>query len=259
MPLLIPAMLTSPFEQAYPTMRLSPHVGYRSLMEQPVLMLVALTGTGKSTSLAALQQVASGAYQSAIPSRRELADLIVLPMAQSLLGEKSTSTLDRVQRFAYTRYFAEQITGSFAAVYASLYLQSESALPIISEGIRGANEIDFVLEHCPNWRVVELWLDPLTRLKRLSNRDDAFDQAALHSDISFLPIGLQKSARIALEAGEISPKALAIIKAEAENYGFAPYAKRHSRYHLIHVDRLSPQETAEQVLLILKAMTHAQN
>ncbi len=101
---------------------------------------------------------------------------------------------------------------------------------------------------------MELALHPLTRLRRLSGRHDDFDQAGETLDLSFLPGGLRAEARALLEAGEISRKALAIMRAEAANYGVYAFdgGAAFSQYHRIEVDDGTPEQVAEAVLAILQ-------
>ena len=58
----------------YPLLRLDDHPGYHSLAQHQIVMLVALTGSGKTTTLSALRQMLDGAGMDVIPSRREVAD-----------------------------------------------------------------------------------------------------------------------------------------------------------------------------------------
>ena len=107
------------------------------------------------------------------------------------------------RRFSYTRSFAERVPGGMAAVFSWLYLADSFTDLIFSEGIRGENEIRYALTRFPAWQIVELTLDPLTRLRRLSERRDRFDRALGDADLSFLPCDLRDEAQAMLEAGEI--------------------------------------------------------
>lgn len=251
--------LDIPLAEKYPTASLLPRAGFRPLGDQALLMLVALTGTGKSTTLELLRRRLSGRNTAAIPSRREVADWIAIPTAQTFADEPLIPLPDRRLRFAYTREFAAHVTGGMAAAFSWLYLADEFDGLLLSEGIRGENEIQYALRHFPRWRIVELSLNPLTRLRRLSGRRDDFDRAGGRADISFLPSGLQREARALYNAGEITGEALAIVQAESVNYGFDPFAdgRRYANYHLIDVDGLSPAEVAEAALGIMEACTDA--
>lgn len=247
--------LDIPLAEKYPTASLSPRAGFRPLGDQALLMLVALTGTGKSTTLKRLRPRLGGA--NVIPSRREVADWIAIPTAQTLAGEPLIPLPDRRLRFAYTRNFAEHVPGGMAAGFSWIHLADEFDGHLLSEGIRGENEIRYALSHFPRWQIVELSLNPLTRLRRLSGRRDDFDRAGGRADISFLPSGLQREARALFKVGEITVEALAIVQAESVNYGFDPFAdgSGYANYHHIDVDGMSPAEVAETVLGIMDACT----
>ena len=247
--------LDLPLAEKYPLASLLPREGMRPLAAQPLLMLVALTGTGKSTTLDLLRARYGDMATGAIPSRRELADWIAIPMAQALAGESFEPVHDRARRFTYTRRFAERAPGGMAQAFSWLHLEEDFDGILLSDGIRGANEIGFALRNFPRWRIVELALRPLARLRRLSGRRDAFDRAAGSFDLSFLPRELQAEAKTLVETGEISAKALAIVKAEAGNYGFEPFAdgREYANYHRLAVDDRSPGEVAEAVIRIIEA------
>ena len=245
--------LDLPLAERYPLVSLAGGDGFLPLGEKALLMLVALTGTGKSTTLDLLRARVDGAGMSHIPSRRELADWIAIPMAQALADDAIKPIKDRRQRFAYTRRFAEQVPGGMAAVFSWLAIGAGYNGPLLSEGIRGENEIRYALVNFPRWRIVELTLHPLTRLRRLSGRRDAFDQTGGRADVSFLPSRWQSEARAQVNSGEITGEALAIVQAEAANYGFDAFAdgRNSANYHRVAVDDLSPEEVAAAVLDIM--------
>ena len=251
--------LDIPLAEKYPLASLFSRAGFRPLGDQTLLMLVALTGTGKSTTLKLLRQRLSGCSTAAIPSRREIADWIAIPTAQTLAGEPIVPAPDRKLRFAYTRKFAEHAPGGMAAAFSWLYLADEFDGLLLSEGIRGESEIRYALRHFPRWRIIELSLNPLTRLRRLSGRREAFDRADGTTDLSFLPRALRAEAARLSKDGEISAQALAIVRAEAVNYGFDPFTdgRGYANYHHIDVDGLSPAQVAEAVLGTMEASTEA--
>ena len=260
LPRIAPERLQT-FALRYPHIRLEPGAHTRSAASWPVLMLVALTGTGKSTTLDALSTLRTAGqitYADVFPTRREIADLIAIPTAQVLQGAPVEPIYDRVERFHWTRTFASAVPGGLAAAFAWLHLNGDPKVPTISEGIRGKNEIAFALEHCPGWVIVELAVEPVVRLIRLTQRNDSFDHANATSDLTFLPVGLHQQVAKALEAGAISPEALAIVRAEAKNYGLHPAGVSHPRYVCLHNDDQSPRSVALQIAdLLHKAVCHA--
>lgn len=246
----------------YSKVSLTPTSQHKSLKDCQLIMLVALTGTGKTTTLNALTKIAGDTIEqgmSIIPTRREIADWISIPTAQTLLNEPIQHVSDRVQRFHYTRTFAEHVDGGMATAFSWVNVNNDFDGLIISEGIRGANEITHALGNFPNWHIIELALHPITRLKRLSNRSEAFDKADGAGDVMFLPDALQKEARELVATGEITPKALTITQAESESYGLYPFAdgNKYDNYHRVDVDDKTPEQVAQEVHSIMKGITHA--
>ena len=227
----------------YPHVSLSPRKGFQPLDTRDLTMLVGLTGCGKSTTLARL-----GAGGE-VPSRREVADWIAIPYAQAWAGEALQPVPDRVRRFEHTRRFAELVPGGMAAAFSWLYLRDMGETPPLTEGLRGDSELRHALRHFPRWRIIELALPPLTRLRRLSSRQDNFDQAQGDDDLAFLPAELQDEARGLLQAGEIKRRALAIMRAEARNYGVYAFAEgaRYANYQRLDVAGMSPGAVAAAV------------
>jgi len=217
-----------------------------SLAETPIIMLVALTGTGKTTTLKRLSEKMTIVH-NLIPSRRDLADMVIIPTAQVIAEHDVHPVIDRVQRFEYTRLFANYVTGGYAEAYQWFNLSVQPTETVICEGIRGHHEIVYVLEHTPKWHIIELSANPLTRLFRLSNRADAFDKTDAGTTLDFLPEVYHDAVRDALKDGKITRQALTIMQSEAQNYGLMPYNQEHPRYQLIQTDDVSPETVAQQV------------
>ncbi len=235
----------------------SPHVslisvaGYVPLAQCNVVMLVGLTGTGKSTTLQAMRDSGRLAFQEGIPSRRQLADFILIPMAQHWRGEPIVPVKDRIARFGYTRDFREQIApGGTAEAYTWFDCNLPDAL-VLSEGVRGANEIKYALAHT-RWRIIELWVDPVTRLKRLSSRQEAFDavQNADDTDLSFLMPEQAAHVRDLLATRQITPEAVTTVREESANYGATPYDAENTthHYHCLPIDNMTPPQVAEAII-----------
>ena len=245
--------LELPLAAKYPLVTLVDRAGYHSLSEHPLLMLVALTGTGKSTALDIVRARTDGRGAGIIPTRREVADWIAIPLAQAVADEALVPVPDRVDRFALTRRFAQRVPGGMAEAFSWLQIADDYEGLLLSEGIRGKNEIGYALRQFPRWQIVELSLHPLTRLRRLSGRQQDFDQAGETADLSFLPRDLQAEAKSLLAAGKISAKALTIVRAEAANYGFTPFADgaAYQQYQRIDVDDFKPEDVAEALIEVM--------
>lgn len=246
----------SVFER-YPRVRLQAEAGFTPLPSIPVTMLVALTATGKSTTLEQLVNMRGDGlvrFSDDLPTRREIADLVIIPTAQVIGGEAVQSVSGREERFACTRRFAEAFEpGGSAAVYRWLHYQWDGKTPILSDGVRGPGEIRYTLEYTSAWHIIELWVDPLVRLRRLTNRSDAFDQIAnlnRESDLSFLPEDLRAAALRLLQTGEISLKSVITARAEAQNYGSHPYdaSNQTTGYFCLNMREMNPEEVARVII-----------
>ena len=80
------SQLNLPLAETYPLVSLVDGEGSHSIGQHPMLMLVALTGAGKSTTLHHLRNWHSDFGADVIPSRREVADWITIPLAQDWTG-----------------------------------------------------------------------------------------------------------------------------------------------------------------------------
>lgn len=235
--------------QRWPRVRLQPTAGFTPLGDLPLRMVCGLTGSGKSTTLNTLRRSGRWQFSDDLPGRRDLADLIVIPTAQLHSGQAITALRDRGERFHWTQVFAERVCrGGSALAFSWLNYRHDGSSPLLSEGLRGAREIDAALRHFPRWRIVELWLEPLIRLQRLSGRDDPFDVSAGDgADLSYLPAAQRPRARELLAAGAISARALGIAAAEARNYGAAPWEGAQPGYRCLRMDGLTPEQAAREV------------
>ena len=252
----LPALMREQMQARYPDIRLRAETGFAPLADYPVCMVVGLTGTGKSTTLsrlAARRESGQVAYRDDIPTRREVADWIVIPVVQVLNGEPVAPLKGREARFAATRRFAQEVPGGLAAAFSWLYYRGDSSIPLVSEGVRGPDEIRYVLEHFPRWRVFELWVPPLVRLQRLSGRADSFDQLANPNaavDVSFLPRDVQAEALRLWQRGVISQAALVTLHAEAQNYGHQPFDHTNTtaRYRFLNIEQVPPEDAATELV-----------
>ena len=180
--------------------------GYRPLAEQDLVVLVGLTGAGKTTLARAL------GYPT-LPNRRELTDRYVL-------GEP---VADRVERFRRVAAWRERHPGGIAELLARGYAPPTPLW--LFDGLRGEGELAYALRHLPRARFLVLELDHGTRLLRLLTRGDAFDRAeAGDGDLLALARGVVPEAALR-EALRVAPveevrKKLRIVVEEAKNYGY---------------------------------------
>jgi len=140
--------------------------GPHPLSSLPLVVLVGVTGVGKSTTLEHLSQLRP--FQL-LPDRRELTDAFIF-------GGQNIK--DRTERFRRTRAFREQNPGGMAAVLARLTLEQNPSLPVLFDGLRGLEEVKHAAQF-GGWRFVLLDAPDLERARRLIGRGDAFDRTTL--------------------------------------------------------------------------------
>jgi len=253
----LPDDLTRHYATKYPAVSLVEQDTSTQLKYIPIYFLMAFTGTGKTTTLDELSKLREQGdihYVENIPTRRELADWIIIPTAQTLQNQPVEPVKNRVQRFEYTRHFAEVFPGGSALVYSTLHYAWDGKTSLLSDGIRGASEMSYALTSCPAWHIIELWVDLLVRLERLSQRNDEFDRVSTDVNLRFLPDSCRSQVEAKLIDGEIRPEAIRIVQAEAQNYGLEPLTPENSieNYTQIDTTHLPPSDVARQIALLLK-------
>jgi hypothetical protein len=223
--------------------------GLVSLKTQPLLILVGLTGVGKSTLARALDL-------PRLPDRRELVDLYVLPR----YGAKPP--IPREERFRLTRRFREEFPGGVAEVLARGYVVPKPLL--LFDGLRGEEEVAYALEHLPKALFVVLHAREITRLKRLLTRQDAFDRVALSpleaEKLQELAQGVlapeELEEALALAPAEEVLAKLKIVAEEKRNYdpeGPLRLLRDHPRALVLDTEALDPLAEAQAVRAFLEA------
>ncbi|WP_114313904.1 hypothetical protein [Thermus caldifontis] len=227
---------------------LEPHPGLAPLKDHPLLILVGLTGVGKSTLVEALGF-------PRLPDRRELVDLYVLPRYGA------TPPIPREERFRLTRRFREEFPGGVAEVLARGFV--EPRFPLLFDGLRGEAEVAYALAHLPKALFVILHAREATRLKRLLSRQDAFDRVALRpeemGELKALAEGVlspgELEEALALAPWEEVLAKLKIVAEEKRNYdpiGPLRLLGDHPRALILDTERLSLEEETEAVRGFLK-------
>ena len=85
---------------------------WRPLAACPLMILVGVTGVGKSTVLAHLAEF--GLDYALLPDRRVLTDRLIISAMQAQEGGPIQPVTDRGLRFDYTRRYREQYRGGMA-------------------------------------------------------------------------------------------------------------------------------------------------
>ena len=158
-----------------------PPAGWVAIVDMPVLILVGVTGVGKSTAVDALRT--RWGEISLLPNRRKMADLLVIPTVQGWDGDPPTTVTDRRRRFDYTGRYRQRHPGGLAHAFSRLVLQRRPAVPgrgavTIFDGLRGADEVSFAAQSLPLARFAVLNAPDVVRVERLLQRQDAFDQVS---------------------------------------------------------------------------------
>jgi hypothetical protein len=162
----------------------APTPQWRTIAQAPLVILVGVTGVGKSTTLTALRT--HGLVYQLLPDRRDLTDRLIITFLQKQAGRPVQPVTDRTERFALTRQYRTQFPGGMAHAVSQLLIQDAVAADAptadswwIFDGLRGANEVQAAVQLLPHARFVVLDAPDAVRVKRLLGRGDQFDQVAL--------------------------------------------------------------------------------
>jgi hypothetical protein len=201
-----------------------------------LLILVGLTGVGKSSTVQALQE--AGLDFELLPNRRAMADELVIGTIQTQWGEPRHPIHDRTERFAYTRRYRELYPAGIAHALSQLAIN----LPAMGnpawwlfDGLRGEDEVRGAVELFPQAHFLLLEADDQTRVERLLQRGEAFDYVAGESGVGaevagfrlgelgdFLPATAVATLENLVHTGQVTPQELLakvkIVRTERENY-----------------------------------------
>lgn len=148
--------------------------GFQPLTELAPVILVGLTGVGKSTILDLLPQY--GLTFTLLPNRREVTDDIIIASLQTEAGETPHPVKDRIERFEYTARYRDKYPGGMAHALSRLLIKpTKTESLLIFDGLRGLNEVQHAVAYFPQARFVILDAPDTVRLNRLLQRGDLFD------------------------------------------------------------------------------------
>jgi hypothetical protein len=222
----------------------APTAAWQPIATCPLLILVGVTGVGKSTTLDALRR--AGLPYRLLPDRRELTDRLMIPAMQRLAGEPVEPVSDRGRRFAYTRAYRQHHPGGMGEALSQLWVEGAPGVWLF-DGLRGDNEVSWAALRLPQACFVLLDAPDVVRVVRLMGRQDPFDQLTANSAASAsggqqwadwadpeagLLFSAAEGAYLAalVERGEVTAaelrRALAIVVEERRNYD--PQATRAS-------------------------------
>ncbi|MFN6479789.1 AAA family ATPase [Nostoc sp. DedQUE07] len=142
----------------------------------PLLIIVGMTGVGKSTIAKALAK--EGLDFTLLPNRRVLTErVIIAPMLK--MQEKLIQPHCRIKRLTYTRLYREYFPGGMGHILASLHINPQQVNSmLVFDSLRGENEIRYAAKALKNAKFVMLTAPNTVRLERLIKRHDSFDRIA---------------------------------------------------------------------------------
>jgi len=247
---------------------------WRPLAEVPLLIIVGVTGVGKSTTLQNLAK--RGFTYTLLPNRRVLTDQLIISYMQAQAGQPVQPVTDRKLRFDYTRRYREQFAGGMSQALTQLWLDPQALGPnLIFDGLRGADEVGHAVQALPLARFIVLNAPDVVRVQRLLGRNDAFDQiassaaAAQQSTLtSFADLGLPEASALfkraeeqrllgLVQPGEITAEdlraKLQIVVEERRNYDPAAaitvlQSQAPDRTLVIDTTQNSPSEVVTQII-----------
>jgi hypothetical protein len=148
---------------------------WRPLAALPFLILVGVTGVGKSTTVTALQKLTPDLRL--LPNRRTLTDWLIIGALQQADGMPVEPVTDRAARFGYTRRYRERYAGGMAHALSRLLVDTtQFSGRLLFDGLRGANEVIHAANLLPHARFIMLDAPDLVRVVRLLARADDFDR-----------------------------------------------------------------------------------
>ncbi len=150
---------------------------FAPLTRFPLVIVVGLTGVGKSTVIEALQ---NDVDFTLLPNRREITDDVIIAPLQQADGHPPQIVADRIKRFEYTARYRAEYPGGMAHALSRLAINPTQVSPLlIFDGLRGLNEVEHAVAYFPQARFIVLDAPDTVRLSRLLQRADAFDAAKI--------------------------------------------------------------------------------
>lgn len=206
----------------------------------PLVMMVGLTGVGKTTIIELLQQQLN---LTLLPNRRQVTDEVMIAPLQQEDGHTPYPVTDRVKRFEYTARYRTKYPGGMAYALGQLAINPmQVEQPLIFDGLRGLHEVQFAADYFPQARFILLDASDVVRLGRLLNRADAFDATRLetlpaaqnlvealmsvpHISGVFNDVQIQQIVRLAsdIPIDDVIQKATIVVK---ERLNYDPHAAR---------------------------------
>ncbi len=155
---------------------------FRSLTKLALVIMVGLTGVGKSTILKLLQK--NGLIFTLLPDRRTIINASIISSLQREAGQTPHLLTDQMERFKYTARYRAKYPGGIAHALGQLAVDPAKASSLlIFDGLRGLNEVQYATAYFPKARFVVLDAPDIVRLERLLKRGHVFDAKTIHTSL----------------------------------------------------------------------------
>ncbi len=175
--------------------------GWQSIQTVPLLILVGVTGVGKSTTLTRLQS--STLAFTLLPDRRELTDQLIIGYLQTLDGRPVQPVTDRRERFAHTRRYHQLFAGGMSHALSQLLVDPvQHPGWLVFDGLRGEAEVAHAAQALPHARFVVLDAPDSVRVQRLLGRSDSFDHITSADTAESAPAAQPTLAAIGVTDGD---------------------------------------------------------
>jgi len=152
----------------------SPPPGWQPLSSLRLIIIVGVTGTGKTTATENL--VRKGLDFELLPDRRFLTDkLIIAPLQRE--DHQEVKTLPRIQRVPYIRRYKQRHPAGLAYAVSKLFVDPKACQDFwVFNGLRGQAEVRYAIEAIPKAEFIVLDADDVVRAQRLIERKDPYDR-----------------------------------------------------------------------------------
>lgn len=151
----------------------SPKPGYTPIEEYPLIIIVGLTGSGKTTLCNLLNSQEELFF---IPERRIITDKVIIPSLKTKKKVKE-DIYTREERFEFSNQFRKNYPGGMGFILSQLHIKLPGEKSIlVFDGLRGENEVSFAINNLSKSLFILLDAPDNVRVKRLIKRKDSFDR-----------------------------------------------------------------------------------
>lgn len=154
--------------------------GWQPLSTLRLVIIVGVTGTGKTTTTSNLSQ--NGLKFELLPDRRFLTEKLIIAPLQREDGQE-VKTLPRIQRVPYIRRYKRRHPAGLAYAISKLFVNPADCEGFwIFNGLRGQEEVRYAVEAIPRAEFIVLDASDIVRAQRLIKRKDPYDRMGKRED-----------------------------------------------------------------------------